>query len=200
MVVTQFCVKRRHAPPSPNKRLKTVDEATYERTGALALEVFSSTELVEKILSHNAGIITWQAVSLLCTASLRAARSSIPLLRSVALYTGACTQQQLQQLFAVTWKEAYALPSETYEMLDSKYKLYRASAIDAVLEKYDNNVEIINKARPRVLAATRAKFMFKSNSMRRITNVKKIAEREDKQRKEYIASIPFHRRHRLNLA
>ena len=178
-------LKRSHAPPSPTKVLRAVDESVYRRIGKTAMEIFSNPDLVERIVANNLGIISFQSLSMVNKATLAACRSSATLLKSVALFTGAVTKTQLQCLFGVSNDEVKALRSERYNTTHANYSLFYEDAIDAVIEKYgDDAVDKINASRKEVM-----KTWKPPSSRPRLTNVSKIAKREDVHRREFQARM-----------
>ena len=104
------------------------------RTRATVDEVVSDDDLVALILSHGMGPTTFTAASLVCKTWLRVCRSDERVLRGVALYQGGLTKGAFMKLFAVTSKEADAMPRSSHRRYGGgSYFLYRADAVDSVL-------------------------------------------------------------------
>ena len=96
--------------------------------------VVSDDDLVALILSHGIGPASFVAVSLVCKSWLRVCRSDERVLRGVALYQGGLTKGAFMKLFAISSKEADALPRSTHKRHGGGiYFLYRSDAVDAVL-------------------------------------------------------------------
>ena len=96
--------------------------------------VVSDDDLVALILSQGVGPTSFAAASLVCKSWLRACRSDERVLRGVARYQGGLTKGAFMKLFAITSKEADALPHSLHKRYGGgTYFLYRDNAVDAVL-------------------------------------------------------------------
>lgn len=89
-------------------RVKTTSDR--QRVGALAEEVFASPDLVEQIMHGNVGPSTFVAMSRVNRTAHEVCRSSAPLLRTVALYSGALTKAAFCGLFGLSSADAAKLP------------------------------------------------------------------------------------------
>ena len=96
--------------------------------------VVSDDDLVALILSQGIGPASFGAASLVCKSWLCACRSDERVLRGVARYQGGLTKGAFMKLFAITSKEADALPHSLHKRYGGgTYFLYRDNAVDAGL-------------------------------------------------------------------
>ena len=101
---------------------------------AAASEVLSNPDLVAHVLSGTVGPSTYFAASLVSKAWHAACRADETLLRLVALYQGGLTRTVFVRLFALTQREAEAMPYTVKRRpLGGVYYLYGAEAVDRVL-------------------------------------------------------------------
>ena len=107
----------------------------WGRKSSVAIDaVLSDDDLVALILSRGIGPASFTAASLVCKAWLRVCRSDERVLRGVAGYQGGLTKSGFMKLFAISSKEADALPRSTHKRYGGgSYFLYRGDAVDAVL-------------------------------------------------------------------
>lgn len=106
-----------------------------QRTRAAIDAVVSDVDLLALILSQGIGPASFTAASLVCRTWLRVCRSDERVLRGVALYQGGLTKGAFMKLFALTSKEADALPRTSHRRYGGgSYFLYRGDAVDAVLK------------------------------------------------------------------
>ena len=119
------------------------DMADYAELGVATTEVFSNPDLVRLICANQIGPTTFAAVSRINRTTHGVCRTSLPLLRSVAYFTGALTTTQFRGLFALQSYEAVRLPHEDR----GRYRLYSGAAIEAVLGE-PNVMQRIAKALP----------------------------------------------------
>jgi len=111
-------------------------EGKRQRTRLAVSSVVLSPDLVTLILTDNIGPITFAAASLVCKVWLSVCRSDAAVLRGVALYQGGLTKHVFTKLFAVTYREAEALPHTTHKRHGGgTYFLYREAAVNAVLAR-----------------------------------------------------------------
>ena len=105
-----------------------------QRTQAAIDAVVSDDDLLALILSQGIGPASFTAASLACKSWLSVCRSDERILRGVALYQGGLTKGAFMKLFALTSKEADALPRSSHRRYGGgSYFLYRGDAVDAVL-------------------------------------------------------------------
>ena len=105
-----------------------------QRTRAAIDAVVSDGDLMALILSQGLGPASFTAASLVCKVWLSVCRSDERVLRGVALYQGGLTKGAFMKLFALTSKEADALPRSSHMRYGGGcYFLYRGDAVDAVL-------------------------------------------------------------------
>ena len=108
-----------------------------QRTRAAIDAVVSDVDLLALILSQGIGPASFTAASLVCRTWLRVCRSDERVLRGVALYQGGLTKGAFMKLFALTSKEADALPRTSHRRYGGgSYFLYRGDAVDAVLNPF----------------------------------------------------------------
>jgi hypothetical protein len=121
-------------------------ERARERLKIAANLVFGNADLVETILKGNIGPSTFSVASRVNTTCRFVCRTSLPLLRSVALYSShprsdnAMTTTTFRGLFALKASEAAAIPHEDRK----RYRLYRKGAVDIVLKQPDVMARIAN--------------------------------------------------------
>ena len=96
--------------------------------------VVSDVDLVALILAGNIGPSGFAAASLVCKAWLSVCREDERVLRGVAAYQGGLTKGVFMKLFAVSSREADALPrAKCLRFGGGHYFLYNADAVDAIL-------------------------------------------------------------------
>lgn len=78
------------------------EEADYQRKGVVAESVFGNPDLVERILLGHVGVITFVCASEFNRTCRRVCRTSLPLLRSVAIYVGGLKPAELAGFTAIT--------------------------------------------------------------------------------------------------
>lgn len=117
--------------------------ADYAKLGAAATAVFSNPDLVNLVCLNHIGPATFSAVSRINRTTRDLCRTSKPLLRSVAYFTGALTTTQFRGLFALQSHEAARLPHQD----KGRYRLYSGAAIETVLAE-PNVMQRIAKALP----------------------------------------------------
>ena len=109
--------------------------ARRQRRVAVMNEALSNPDIVACILRDNVGPSTFAAASEVSRVWLGVCRSDKTVLRAVALFQGGLTKGKLTHLFAITGREADALPHEQHACRGGRctYYLYSAPAIDTLL-------------------------------------------------------------------
>jgi len=109
--------------------------AKRRRARAAASAVLSNPDLVACILRHT-GPSTFAVASQVCHAWLVACRYDESVLRAVALYQGGLNKAKLTHLFAISWREADALPRTKHARAGGgAYFVYREPAVDSLLSR-----------------------------------------------------------------
>lgn len=111
-----------------------MDVHKRQRTLAATDAVVSDADLVALILACGVGPYSFAAASLVCRTWSRVCRTDERVLRGAAQYRGGLTKSALMSLFALSSREADALPRAVYARLrGGRYYLYRNDAIDTIL-------------------------------------------------------------------
>ena len=172
-------------------------ERRIEAIGA----VLTSPDLLERILggpeggyAPNVGISALVAMSSTCRRIRAATRASLPLLKSVSLFTGAMTTTQFQCLFAVPTADLRLLP----HMRRPSYTLYKRDAVESYIQSLGPDaLRVINERRGSTIAA-RKRWVVAHGSPRRGVAARshelpiaRLSRREERQRSEWLASVAW---------
>ena len=111
----------------------THPQKRYRASEAVDL-VLSDVDLIAYILTGTLGPSTFNAATLVCKAWHSVCRNDERVLRSASVYTGGLTKSALIRLFAISSKQADALPRTQHVRFGGgTYFLYREGAVDAIL-------------------------------------------------------------------